>query len=175
MRPLLILTIALFYITELSAQYSPTPSYLFIKKGIKKKRTYTEGDYIMVEMRNDSIHAGMITLLYNDTIYLFGKPVPARDVKAVFIPRRKNKFPVDIKTLGLITAGSAMVAGGLMLNGQEKRDEALITGFAMGYGSILTQWGGRGLFNAVRRKKFRMGNKFRLQVLDFHMPGRKGF
>lgn len=175
MRPLLILPFFFFCMTELSAQYSVTPSYLFIKKGIKKKRTYTEGDHVILQMKNDSIYSGMITLLYNDTIYLFGKPVPARNVKAVLIPHKKNKFPVDLKTLGLITAGSAMVAGGLMLNGQEKRDEALITGFAMGYGSLLTQYAGKGLFNAVRRKKYRIGKKFRLQVLDFHIPGRKGF
>ncbi len=166
----------LFFLLGLPfALVAQTPSYLFIKKGIKKKRTYVEGDHILLLGRNDSLYAGMITLLYNDTIYLYGRPVGRSQVKAVIIPYKKNRFPVDAKTLLLITGGSALVAGGLMINGQEKRDEALLTGFVMGYGSLLTQYAGKGIINAVRRKKYRIGNKFRLQVLDLHLPGRKGF
>ncbi len=169
-RLLLLLTIFL-----LPALVYAQPGYLFIKKGAKKKRTYEEGDRIALRLANDTVYHGLITLLYRDTIYLNGKVIPARDVKAVVMPVRSNKFPVDGKTLLLITAGSAMVSGGLMLNNMETPKNAIMTGLAMGFGSIIVRYGIQTVVHWVRKKEFKMGKKYRIQVLEFHMPGRLGF
>lgn len=176
MNRLLLFVVLLISASQARAQYyTPTPSYLFVKKGAKKKQTYTEGDVITIVCKNDSVYSGRITLLYNDTIYLYGRPFPRTGIRTVLIPHKKNKFPLDWKTAALITAGSVAVAGGLMLNGQEKRDEAWITGFALGYGGFISQYAFRGLLGTMKRKKYRIGSKYRLQVLDFHLPGKKGF
>lgn len=169
-RLLLIFTICL-----LPAFTYAQPGYLFVKKGVKKKKTYEEGDRIALRLHNDTVYHGLITLLYVDTIYLNGKPIAAKDVKAVVLPKRSNKFPVDGKTLLLITAGSAMVSGGLMLNDMETPKNAIMTGLAMGFGSILVRYGIQTVVHWFRKKEYPIGRKYRLQVLEFHMPGRLGF
>src|SRR5687767_8275937 len=84
--------------------------YLFVKKGIKKKKTYTEGENIYLRLQNDSLYYGMITRLMNDTIYISGRPVPRLAVKEVIISRREPKsFHVSAKNLLLITGGVALV------------------------------------------------------------------
>jgi hypothetical protein len=169
-RLLLLLTIFLLPVLA-GAQ----PGYLFVKKGAKKKKTYEEGDRVALRLTNDTVYYGLITLLYRDTIYLTGKPIPAKDVKAVVLPVRTNKFPLDGKTILLLTGGSALVSGGLMLNDMETPKNAIITGFAMGFGSILVRYGIQTVRHWFRKKEYRMGNKYRIQVLEFHMQGRLGF
>ena len=58
--------------------------FLFVKKGIKKKATYTEGQPIILRLQTDSLRYGIITRLANDTIFLNGRPVPRLAVKEVF-------------------------------------------------------------------------------------------
>lgn len=159
--------------------YAASPAqingYLYVKKGIKKKRTYTEGDRIYLQLTNDTIATGLITLLMNDTIYLVGKPIPVNKVKAVLIPRRRNRFPADAKTMLLIGAGSGLTAVGLTLNNNQEWDDAIIAGLAIGYGGLLTKYLGNGVLHALQRKKFRIGRKYRLNLIDFHIPRRRAF
>lgn len=148
---------------------------MYVKKGIKKKRIYTEGDRIYLQLTNDTIATGLITLLMNDTIYLVGKPIPVNKVKAVLIPRRRNRFPADAKTMLLIGAGSGLTAVGLTLNNNQEWDDAIIAGLAIGYGGLLTKYLGNGVLHALQRKKFRIGRKYRLNLIDFHIPRRRAF
>ena len=149
--------------------------YLYVKKGIKKKRTYTEGDRIYLQLKNDTIVSGLITLLMNDTIFLRGKPIPLSKIQAVLIPRKKNRFPADAKTMLLIGAGSGLTAVGLTLNDNEDWDDAIIAGLAIGYGGLITKYLGNGVLHALQRKKFRIGRKYRLLLIDFHIPRRRAF
>lgn len=170
-RLLLALSFCFLYTTS-SGQIN---GYLYVKKGINKKRTYTEGDRIFLQLTNDTTITGLITLLKNDTIYLTGKPVPLSKIQAVLIPRKRNRFPADAKTMLLIGAGSGLTAVGLTLNDNEEWDDALIAGFAIGYGGLLTKYLGNGIFNAIQRKKFRIGKRYRLLLIDFHIPRQRAF
>ncbi|MFC0774244.1 hypothetical protein [Terrimonas alba] len=148
--------------------YSQT-GYLFVKKGIKKKKTYTEGDNIYLRLQNDSLRYGMITRLMNDTIYLSGWPIPRVSVKEVIIRRReKKRFHVPVKDLLLITGGVVLVTGGLTLSDQADFKEALTAGLVMGYGPLAVGYLKSKI--SLKRKKYRIGKKFRLQVLDFYIP-----
>ncbi len=148
--------------------------FLFVKKGHKKKRTYTEGEYIYLRLQNDSVYYGLITRLMNDTIFLSGRPVPRIAVKEVIIDRKnRKKFQVSTKDFLLITAGVVLVTGGLTLSNQAEFEEALLAGTVIGYGPLALGY----LKNKIsfNRKKYKIGKKFRLQIIDFYLPRKRAF
>lgn len=170
MNRLLVIILFLFSST---LSWSQT-GYLFVKKGIRKKRTYTEGSTIYLRLHNDSLRYGMITRLMNDTIFLSGRPIPRTAVKEVIIYKRERKsFRVSAKNVLLITGGVALVAGGLTLSKQADFNEALIAGAVMGYGPLALGYLKSKI--SLKRKKYKIGKKFRLQVLDFYIPRKRGF
>lgn len=159
---------ALLLLLVSPAAFSQT-GYLFVKKGIKKKRTYYEGDPIHFLLNNGHHLTGIITLLRNDTIFVDGFPLHKTAVKQVILEKKpKIPFP-DAKTLGLIAAGSALTSLGLSLNNRTNRDEALIAGPVIGFGPLLAQQGAARGMRALKRKKYRIGKKFYLQMIDFHI------
>lgn len=148
--------------------------YLFVKKGIRKKQIYTEGSPIYLRLQNDQLMSGRITRLMNDTIFLSGLPVPRKDVKEVIIYNTVRKpFHISAQDLLLITAGAAMVTGGLTLSKQAEFKEALIAGSVIGYGPL-----GVGYLKnkiSLKRKKYKIGKKFHLQLIDFYLPPKRAF
>jgi hypothetical protein len=172
MKPLLLLLFSCFSFSSLHSQ----TGYLFIKKNGKKKRTYTEGNRIQLQLHNGSDVKGLITLLRNDTIYINGKPVPRLQVSRVILNKKKKKpLPADGKTLLLITGGVVLTGVGLSLNDVETPEQAFITAAALGYGPLLVKHLFGRLIYALSRKQFRIGKKYRLQVLDFHIPRNRPF
>lgn len=149
-------------------------AYLFVKKDGHKVKTYVEEDRITLELQSGTIVRGLITLLKDDTIFINGKPIPAPSVKSVIL-REKNKksFHVSAKAWLLITGGVALTTAGLTASKQAKFKEALTAGLVLGYGPVLVQY----LMSKIsfKRKKYPIGKKFYLQVLDFHLPRSRGF
>ena len=167
-----LLIIIIFLLSSLLS-WSQT-GYLFVKKGYKKKRTYTEGSTIYLRLQNDSVRYGMITRLMNDTIFVSGRPIPRIAVKEVIIHARERKsFRVSAKNILLITGGVVLVTGGLTLSKQADFNEALIAGTVMGYGPLAIGYLKSKI--SLKRKKYKIGKKFRLQVLDFYIPRKRGF
>lgn len=147
--------------------------YLFVKKGVRKKVTYTEGDRLHLRLHNEKIMSGIITRLANDSIFLNGRPVPRAGVKEVLINMEKKSFQVPVKTFLLITAGVALVTAGLSLSEQAEFREALLAGLVIGYGPLAIGYLKSKI--SLKRRKYRIGRKFRLQMIDFYLPGRRGF
>jgi len=154
----------------LSAFSFSQQGFLFVKKGFHKKRIYTEGDMIQVRLENGNYRNGMITLLRNDTIFINGQPVYRPLITEVLLKRKPNKPLPDIKTLLLIGGGAALVTAGLTLSKQAKFEDALVAGLVIGYGPLLVKHFGSRLMRSFIRRKFRIGKKFHLQVLDFYLP-----
>jgi hypothetical protein len=154
----------------LSAFSFSQQGFLFVKKGFHKKRIYTEGDMIQVRLENGNYRNGMITLLRNDTIFINGQPVYRPLITEVLLKRKPNKPPPDIKTLLLIGGGAALTTAGLTLSKQAKFKDALVAGLVIGYGPLLVKHFGSRLMRSFIRRKFRIGKKFHLQVLDFYLP-----
>ncbi len=152
------------------------PNYLFIKKGIHKKRTYSEGDRIHFKLQNGQEKKGIITLLRNDTIYINGTPIPRLQVSAVILNEKKKKpFPADAKTMLAIGGGVALTTIGLSINDANEPKTALIAAAVIGYGPLLLKHFGGRLLYTLYRKKFRIGKKFRLQVFDLYVPPKRAF
>jgi hypothetical protein len=168
MNRLLFLFLFLF---TFSSAYTQA-GYLFVKKGIKKKKIYEEGDRILLQLKNDTIYSGLITLLINDTIYINGHPVRRIDVKKVIVNKRK-RFEVSAKELLLITGGVALTSAGLTVSKQAEFKEALTAGLVIGYGPLLLRYIGSKI--SLKRLKYKIGKKFYLQILEFHIPRRRAF
>lgn len=167
-----LLTTLIFTLSFLLCQ-SQT-GYLFVKKGSKKKATYSEGSTIYLRLQNDSLRYGLITRLMNDTIYLNGRPVARVAVKEVLLGDKDNKsFRIPLKDFLLITGGVGLVTAGLSLSNQADFEEALIAGLAIGYGPLAVGYVKSKI--SLKRKRYRIGKKFRLQMIDFYIPARRGF
>jgi hypothetical protein len=170
MSRLLLTTICLLLFLFSDAQ----TGFLFVKKGIKKKATYTEGQSIVLRLQNDSLRYGLITGLVNDTIFLNGSPVPRTAVKEVLLSDKKDRaFRIPLKDFLLITAGVGLVTAGLTLSNQADFKEALTAGIAIGY--VPLAFGYLKSKISLKRRKYRIGKKFRLQMIDFYVPGKRGF
>jgi hypothetical protein len=160
----------LFFLFSSSFCFSQT-GYLFVKKGFRKKRVYTEGDVINVKLKDGSCRNGTITLVRNDTVFINGQPVYRPYISEVLLKRKPKKPLPDTKTMLLIGAGAGLTSVGLSLNNKDNPTEALIAGPVIGYGPLLIKHFGGRLLRLLTRKKFRIGKRFRLQVLDFHISG----
>ena len=169
------LLLLLFLLLASLTAYQQT-NFLFLKQGGHKKRTYGEGDRIHFILQNGQEKKGLITLLRNDTIYINGNPIPRVQVASVVLDEAQKKpFPADLKTMLAIGAGVGLVTLGLTLNDANEPKEALIAALTIGYGPLLLKhFGGRILY-ALKRKKFKMGKKYHLQVFDMYVPQRRGF
>ena len=133
-----------------------------------------EGETIYVRLKNDTIYYGRITRLMNDTIFVSGRPIPRTMVKEVLTPPDKSrKFHISTKDFLLVTAGVTLVTVGLTASNQAEFEEALLAGTVIGYGPLAIAY----LKNTVsfQRKKYRIGKKFRLQIIDFYLPQKRGF
>lgn len=168
-RLLFLLVVFIFSAVTVQAQ----TGYLFVKKGYKKKKTYGEGDRIMLQVKDGTIYKVLITLLQNDTIFINGRAVPRVDVRAVLLGRKSKSFQVSSKDLLLIGGGVALTTAGLTLSRQAGFTEALTAGLVIGYGPLLLRYIGSKI--SLKRKKYTVGKKFRLQVLDFHLPRTRAF
>src|SRR5574338_1377870 len=149
-------------------------AYLFVKKGGNKKKIYIEEDRITLELQNGTIYRGLITHLIDDTIFINGKPVPLVSVKSVILREGPVKnFHVSGKAWLLVTGGVALITAGLTASKQAKFKEALTAGLVLGYAPILVQYIGSKI--SFHKKKYPIGKKFHLQILDFHLPKQRGF
>ena len=152
------------------------PNYLFIKKGFHKKKTYEEGDKIHIQLRDGKEKTGIITRLLNNVVYINGEEIAQEQIATVLLDGKKKKpFPVNFKTMLLIGVGAGLTTLGLSLNNANEPTTALVAGLTIGYGPLLLKhFGGRILY-ALKRKKYRLGKKFRLQVFDIYVPPKRPF
>jgi hypothetical protein len=169
------LLLFLFFLL-LSAPSWQQPNHLFVKKGIHKKKTFSQGDMIQVQFQNGQQKKGMITMLKDSIIFIGDEAIAAGDIAAIILTdKKRNRFPADAKTVLMIAGGVALTAIGLSLNGANNPRTALIAGAVIGFGPLLVKFIGGRLLWTLQRKKYRIGKKFHLQVFDIYPPPRRSF
>lgn len=141
--------------------------YLFVKKNGKKVKTYAEGQPIKVLLTDGAVKEGYVYVLRNDSIFLGDVVFHKSSVKQILLPRKPQK-PFDKKQLLYITAGVFLSTAGMTLSGYESLDKALLNSVVIGYGPLLFSRARR--FVGFKRKRYRIGKKFSLHVLDFYLP-----
>jgi len=155
----------------ISCQSSGQTGYLFVKRGIKKVLTLLPGDDIHARLKNGGYVKGTINSFQNDTIFVNGKPVDAKTIVMIYKkPLPKKRLP-DTKTMLLIGAGAGLTTVGLAASGQQDWDDAAITGATIGFGPLLLKHYGLKLLRLFVKKKYRVGKKYRVTVMDLSIPG----
>jgi len=149
--------------------------YLFVKRGIKKVLTLGPGDELHVKLRDGRYVKGTINAFQSDTIFVNGKPVDAKQVAQVILKARPKKRLPDKKTMLLIAAGSGLTTTGLALSKQQSWGDAAVTGAVIGFGPLLLKHYGLKFLRLFLKKKYVIGKKYRVQVLDLSIPRVKSF
>jgi hypothetical protein len=151
------------------------PNQLFIKKGVFKKKAFSEGERIHLLLQDGQEKKGIITNLHDSVIYINGQEIAIRQINTIFIDGiRKNKLP-DLETMLWIGAGVSLTTIGLSLNNANDPKTALTAGLAIGYGPVLLKFLFGRLIYAFHKKKYRMGRKYHLQVFDIRVPRKQSF
>src|SRR5690348_10893757 len=132
----------LFFVSLASTYAEAQQSFLFLKKNGHKKRTWTEGDIIRLQLVNDDLLEGRIQLLRNDSIFINDLVFRTGDVKKVIIKRNESKpFPVNGTQALLIAGGVGLATVGMKTAGwTETYAKALLYSSVIGYGPILISY-----------------------------------
>lgn len=135
-----------------------------------------EGERIHLRLQNGENKKGIITQLRGETIFINGEPIVKHSIAAVVVNYKTQKpFPADFKTMLLIGGGVGLTTIGLSLNDANPPKTALIAAATIGYAPILLKHFGSRLLNIVKRTKYQIGHKFRLQVFDLYLPRQRPF
>jgi len=114
--------------------------------------------------------------LLNNNIYINGEELAQEQIAIVFLDGKpKQPFPVDAKTMLLIGAGAGLTTLGLSLNNANDPKVALVAGLVIGFGPLLLKHFGGRLLYALKRKKYKMGKKYKVQVFDIYVPRKLSF
>ena len=159
-----ILSLLLLFTSVANAQFN---ELILRKNGIAKKR-YAEGATISFQTKLGLKYTGRIYLIQNDSIYfLGGDGIHKRDVAIVFKKqKKKHRFiPLSTEAFLYTNLGIPLFTAGLVISG-EPFVNSLLSGVALVYVPVLLYNAQQIIFN--RNKKYRIGNKYDLQVLDFY-------
>jgi hypothetical protein len=159
----LTICLLLIFSADCNAQFNQ----LLLRKHAKSHRIYREGSTITIETKLGMQFTGTIYLIQNDSLYFSGSAINTNEITAVLKKptRQRRVIPFDNQTFLWANAGIPLFAGGLILSG-EPTGRSLLSGVGLVYGPIL-------LYNmqriiANKGKRFPIGEKYDLRVLDLH-------
>jgi hypothetical protein len=136
------------------------------KNGISMKR-YREGSVITLQTILGMKYSGVIYLIQKDSVYFSGGGIHMRDIAAVY-KKQKGRYrvlPFDTKTFLLTNAGIPLFTAGLVISG-EPFQQSLLSGIGLVYIPIVLYNMQQLIFKG--NKKYRIGSKYDLQVMDFY-------
>ncbi|MGZ8537242.1 MAG: hypothetical protein ACXWV9_03215 [Flavisolibacter sp.] len=159
-----LLLVCIFFIQTSFAQ----KGMLFVKKhGYKRVAVFVEGDFIKFRLKDRSIIEGYIALIKNDSIYVNGVGFDKEELERIII--RKNDAKGLLQQFMITTAASAALVGILYLGDKDKEDPDIIPKVVViSYAPFVI----RGI-KFLKRKKYSLGKKFKLQTVDLHFNDKK--
>ncbi len=120
---------------------------------------------------------GVITLLRNDTVYINGLGIPRTAIAEILLdPDLNQPFAMSGSTTLVVVGVAALTTATLLITKEAKEEKALAIGMIAGAAALLVKYIGTRL-GWFTRKKFKIGKKYHLQVLEFHItpPQQKAF
>lgn len=163
MKSKLLLILFIVAASSATAQFN---ELVLRKKGISKKR-YREGSPIALQTTLGMKYSGVIYLIQKDSIYFAGGGIHMRDIAVVY-KKQKSRYrvlPFDTKTFLLTNAGIPLFTAGLVISG-EPFQQSLLSGIGLVYIPIALHNLQQLIFKG--NKRYRIGNKYDLQVMDFY-------
>jgi hypothetical protein len=140
------------------------PQLLLRKNGKVIKRFYRGDDIIITTALQQPLY-GYITGIKADSIFLNQIGFSLKEITALQKPQApKQSMPISAETLALITLGVGLTTAGITLSGWEDFGTSLAYASVLGYGPIVLNKVMKA--RLFKKKRYRLGNKFALQVLD---------
>lgn len=134
---------------------------LYVRKnGIKKVRTFAEGDVIHFTTKDKQVVRGPIAMVKKDSLYINGFWYRSGNISRIILRARNKVMPA----LLLTTAGVALSTAGMTLAKWGSFEGSAKTSAGLGYGNFLIRNGPK----LIKRRSYRIGRKFRLQTFDLH-------
>lgn len=131
------------------------------KKGFKKVRSFKEGSVIKFKTKDSEVIYGGVQLVKRDSIYVNSQWFNINRINRIYL--RDKKYHFSTQLFLLTTAGVAISTAGMTLAEWASFKDALAYSAGIGYGNfIITN------FPSLKRKKYNIGKKFKLQTLDLH-------
>jgi hypothetical protein len=136
------------------------------KNGIAQKR-YSEGSVITIQTKLGLKYSGTIYLIQNDSVYFIDGGMHTRDIAIVFKKHKKKHRLIPFGTEAFVYSnlGIPLFTAGLTISGEPFKT-SLLSGVALVYIPIIIYNAQQLIFNG--NKKYRIGKKYDLQVLDFY-------
>lgn len=165
MKSKILLFLLLLSTVAASAQFN---ELVLRKNGVSHKR-YKEGSLITLQTKLGMRYTGVIYLIQKDSIYFSEGGIHVRDVAVVYKKQkgRHRIIPVDGKTFLLTNAGIPLFTAGLVISG-EPFTRSLLSGVGLVYIPVVLYNLQQLIFKA--NKRYRIGSKYDLQMLDFYPP-----
>ncbi|RXK60540.1 hypothetical protein ESA94_08710 [Lacibacter luteus] len=165
MKSKLLLFFLFFTATAATAQFN---ELVLRKNGIALKR-FREGSVITLQTKLGMRYTGVIYLIQKDSIYFSGGGIHMRDVAVVYKKQkgRHRVLPVDGKTFLITNAGIPLFTAGLVISGEPFR-QSLLGAIGLVYIPVALYNLQQLIFKA--NKRYRIGSKYDLQMLDFYPP-----
>ena len=141
--------------------------YLLVKKNGRKVRTFPERTVITIQTDRSGVRQGYINIAKNDSIFIGGVGFHQSEIKKIILRQSKKlSLKIDPKLIALITLGVGLSTAGMTLSKYETFSTALTYSATLGYSPILIST----IRNKISfsRKKYKIGKKFTVQVLDFY-------
>lgn len=165
MKSKLLLTILCFAAGTATAQFN---ELVLRKNGVPVKR-FREGSVITLQTKLGMRYTGVIYLIQKDSVYFAEGGIHVRDVAVVYKKQkgRHRIIPVDGKTFLITNAGIPLFTAGLVISG-EPFTQSLLSGVGLVYIPVVLYNLQQLIFKA--NKRYRIGSKYDLQMLDFYPP-----
>lgn len=161
----LFLFASIFIAFAVKAQH---PVSLNLKKSGKLIKKYQIGDPIIIITNYQQSIQGTITNMFDDSLFINQIGFSLKEIMGIKKIVHKKSSRISAEQYGYIALGSLLMATGIYVAGWEDLKTAATYGLAVGFGPIVINKV-LGATSVFKRKKYRLGNKFQLQILDLQI------
>lgn len=147
---------------------SQFPVTLNLKNNGKLIKKYYKGDPIIIITNYHQSVQGVISNMFNDSLFINQIGFSLKEIIGVKKIIYKKSVGMSAEQYGLIALGSLLMATGVYVAGWEDLKTSATYGLAIGFGPIIVN---KLVSSAsiLKRKKYMLGNKFQLQILDLQI------
>ncbi len=162
-----VITFLLSFILAIAA-ISQLPVSLNLKKGVKLINKYQQNDPIIIITNYHQPVYGVITKMFGDSVFINNIGFSLKEIIGIKKMIHKKTSRISAEQYGFIALGSILMATGVYVAGWQDLKTSAAYGLAIGFGPIVLNKL-LGVASIFKRKKYMLGNKYQLQILDLQL------